>query len=110
MCGSETTRGLSRKRSSASASGTTKTSDCKIAVEQKAMSRDVSLAPMPMRDLNHWRFSSTGEMRGMGGLQTNEASKVRASKDCSGSVSKMADFFATARRASFFAVFFVDLI
>src|SRR5437016_11677970 len=68
MCGSETTRGLSRKRSSLSASGTTKTSDCKMAVEQKAMSRDVSLASMPTRDLNHWRSSSTREIRGYGRL------------------------------------------
>src|SRR5216684_7340612 len=90
MCGSETTSGLSRKRSSASASGTTKTSGCKIAVEQKAMSRDVSEASRPTRDLNHWRFSSTKEISAMGVLQTNEASKVRSSKDCSGSVSRMA--------------------
>src|SRR6267378_3478401 len=87
MCGSETTRGLSRKRSSLSASGTTKTSDCRIAVEQKAISREVSEASMPTRDLNHWRSSSTREISAMGVLQTNEASRVRSSKDCSGSVS-----------------------
>src|SRR5207245_6759452 len=92
MCGSETTRGLLRKRSSRSASGTTKTSDCKIAVEQKAMSRDVSEASMPTRDLNHWRSSSIREIRAVGVLQTNEASRVRSSKDCSGSVSRMAYF------------------
>src|SRR5713101_5784954 len=96
MCGSEITRGLSRKRSSASASGTTKTSDCKIAVEQKAMSREVSEASTPTRDLNHWRSSSTREMRAMGVLQTNEASRVRSSKDCSGSVSRMAYFSKAA--------------
>src|SRR5882762_4193530 len=96
MCGSEATRGLSRKRSSLSASGTTKTSDCKIAVEQKAMSRDVSEASMPTRDLNHWRSSSTREISAMGVLQTNEASSVKSSKDCSGSVSRMAYFSKAA--------------
>src|SRR5258708_37534894 len=100
MCGSETTRGLSRKRSSASASGTTKTSDCKIAVAQKAMLRDVSEASRPTRDLNHWRSSSMREMRAMGVLQTNEASRVRSSKDCSGLVSRMAYFSRATRRAS----------
>src|SRR6267154_598394 len=96
MCGSEATRGLSRKRSSRSASGTTKTSDCKIAVEQNAMSRDVSEASIPTRDLNHWRSSSTREIRAMGVSQTNEASRVRSSKDCSGSVSRMAYFSKAA--------------
>src|SRR5712691_683971 len=96
MCGSDLTRGLSRKRSSRSASGTTKTSDCKIAVEQKAMSRDVSEASMPTRDLNHWRSSSIREIRAVGVLQTNEASRVRSSKDCSGSVSRMAYFSKAA--------------
>src|SRR5882762_3952819 len=96
MCGSEATRGLSRKRSSMSASGTTKTSDCKIAVEQKAMSRDVSEASIPTRDLNHWRSSSTSEISAIGVLQTNEASKVKSSKDCSGSVSRMAYFSKAA--------------
>src|SRR6266849_5803464 len=96
MCGSETTSGLSRKRSSASASGTTNTSDCKIAVEQKAMSREVSVASMPTRDLNHWRSSPTREMRAMGVLQINEASRVRSSKDCSGSLSRMAYFSKAA--------------
>src|SRR3989475_4003124 len=103
MCGSETTRGLWRKRSSASASGTTKTSDCKIAVEQKAMSRDVSEAPMPMRDLNHWRSSSTREISAMGVSQTCEASRVRSSKDCSGSVSRMPYLSRAMIRASSFA-------
>src|SRR6266550_1701312 len=96
MCGSEMTSGLSRKRSSRSASGTTKTSDCKIAVEQKAISRDVSEASMPTRDLNHWRSSSIREISAMGVLQTNEASRVRSSKDCSGSVSRMAYFSKAA--------------
>src|SRR5437667_10671592 len=79
-----------------SASRTTKTSDCKKAVEQKAMSRDVSFASMTTRDLNHWRFSSTREIRAMGVLQINDASRVRSSKDCSGSVSRMADFSKAA--------------
>src|SRR5712671_5687005 len=103
MCGSETTSGLSRKRSSASASGTTKTSDCKMAVEQKAMSRDVSVASKPTRDLNHWRSSSTREIRAMGVLQTYEASNVRSSKDRSGSVSRMAYLSRATMRASSFA-------
>src|SRR6266850_2609807 len=100
MCGSETTRGLSRKRSSLSASGMTKTSDCKIAVEQKAISLEVSEASIPTRDLNHWRSSSTREISAMGVLQTNDASRVRSSKDCSGSVSRMAYFSRAATRAS----------
>src|SRR6266446_3907745 len=100
MCGSETTSGLSRKRSSASASGMTKTSDCKIAVEQKAMSRDVSVASKPTRDLNHWRSSSTREIKAMGVSQTYEASRVRSSKDCSGSVSRMAYLSRAMMRAS----------
>src|SRR6266567_1399703 len=100
MFGSETTSGLSRKRSSASASGTTKTSDCKIAVEQKAMSRDVSEASMPTRDLNPWRSSSTREISAMGVLQTYEASSVSSSKDSSGSVSRIAYLSRAMTRAS----------
>src|SRR5260370_20191991 len=96
MCGSETTSGLSRKRSSASASGTTKTSGCKIAVEQKAISREVSEASMPTRDLNHWRSSSTREISAMGVLQINEASRVRAAKDCYGADSRVAYFSKAA--------------
>src|SRR5439155_8388616 len=103
--GSETTSGLLRKRSSWSASGTTKTSDCKIAVEQKAMSREVSEAVIPTRDLNHWRSSSIREIRAMGVLQTNEARSVRSSKDCSGSVSRMAYLSRAATRASSLAGF-----
>src|SRR6266478_1216417 len=103
ILGSKTTRGFSRKRSSLSASGTTKTSDCKIAVEQKAMSREVSEALIPTRDLNHWRSSSTREMRAMGVLQANDASRVRSSKDCSGSVSRMAYLSRATMRASSFA-------
>src|SRR5216684_9250443 len=103
ILGSETTRGFSRKRSSLSASGTTKTSDCKIAVEQKAMSREVSEALMPTRDLNHWRSSSTREMRAMGVLQANDARSVRSSKGCSGSVSRMAYLSRATMRASSFA-------
>src|SRR5713226_5971211 len=75
-------------------------SDCKIAVEQKAISREVSEASMPTRDLNHWRSSSTKEISAMGVLQTNEASKVRSSKDCSGSVSRMAYLSRAMTRAS----------
>src|SRR5260370_5585274 len=109
MYGSETTSGLSGKRSSARASGTTKTSDCKIAVEQKAMSRDVSEAAMPTRDLNHWRSSSTREIKAMGVSQTYEASSVRSSKDCSGSVSRMGYLSVAMIRASSLAVFLLTL-
>src|SRR5205807_6669390 len=109
MCGSETTRGLSRKRSSLSASGTTKTSDCKMAVEQKAMSRDVSVASRPTRDLNHWRSSSTREINAMGVLQINEASRVRSSKDCSASVSRMAYFSKAATLPASLAGFAITM-
>src|SRR5712692_11572737 len=64
------------------------------------MSREVSEALMPTRDLNHWRSSSMREMRAMGVLQTNEASRVRSSKDCSGSVSRMAYLSRATMRAS----------
>src|SRR5260370_24932709 len=96
MYGSETTSGWGRKRASLGGWGMRKTWDCKIAVEQKAISREVSEASMPTRDLNHWRSSSTREISAMGVLQTNEASRVRSSKDCSGSVSRMAYFSKAA--------------
>src|SRR5216684_485172 len=64
------------------------------------MSREVSEALIPTRDLNHWRSSSTREMRAMGVLQANDASRVRSSKDCSGSVSRMAYFSRATTRAS----------
>src|SRR3989454_12685658 len=67
-----------------------------MAVEQKAMSREVSEASKPTRDLNHWRFSSTSEIRAMGVLQMNEDSRARSSKDCSGSVSRIAYFSKAA--------------
>src|ERR1700732_4612798 len=77
-----------------------------MAVEQKAMSREVSVAEIPTLDLNHWRFSSMREMSAMGVLQTYEARSVKSSKACSGSVSRMAYFCKAATRAASF----VDII
>src|SRR5260370_33550977 len=64
------------------------------------MSRDVSEAEKPTRDLNHWRSSSTREMSAMGVLETCEASSVRSSKNCSGSVPRMAYLSRAMTRAS----------
>src|SRR5690242_6133098 len=92
MCGSAVTSGLLRNRSSSSASGTTNNSGCWMATEQNAISRLVSEAEIPTLDLNHCRFSSISEMSAIGALQTYEASKVRSSKYCSGSLSRIAYF------------------
>src|SRR5260370_42155714 len=100
MCGSETTRGLSRKRSSASASGTTKTSDCKMAVAQKAMFRDVSEASKPTRDLNHWRFSAEEGNRGDGGVAKKGGQRRRLSEDLSGVVDRVGEILRATVRAS----------
>src|ERR1700730_5673857 len=102
MRGSDTTNGLSLNRSSANASGTTKTSLCKIAVEQSATSRDVSATEIPTRDLNHWRSPSISEINAIGVLQTKDASSVRSSNANSGSVSRMAYFSRAATRLSSF--------
>src|SRR4029077_20649704 len=96
--------GLSRNRSSASASGTTKTSGCMIAVEQKAMSLDVSASFKPTRDLNHWRSSSIREISAMGVLHTKDASRVRSSKDCSGSLTRIAHLSRNTSEGFTFAV------
>src|SRR6202049_5336706 len=102
MCGSDTTKGLSRNRSSANASGTTNTSGCRIAVEQSATSREVSATEIPTRDLNHWRSPSISEINAIGVSQTYEASSVRSSNANSGSVSRMAYFSRAATRLSSF--------
>src|ERR1700680_5006198 len=102
MCGSDTTKGLSRNRSSANASGTTNTSGCRIAVEQSATSREVSATEIPTRDLNHWRSPSISEINAIGVLQTKDASRVRSSNANSGSVSRMAYFSRAATRLSSF--------
>src|SRR5579862_7395569 len=99
MFGSDVTNGLFLKRSSLSVSGTTITSGCWIATEQKAMSRGVSDGFIPIFDLNHWRFSSISEIIAIGVLQMNDASRVRSSKACSGSVSRMAYFWRAATRS-----------
>src|SRR6266403_3489028 len=103
MFGSDTTSGLVRNRSSSKASGTTNTSGCWIAVEQNAMSREVSVAEIPTLDLNHCLFSSINEISAMGVLQTYEANSVRSSKACSGSLSKIAYLCKAATRAASFA-------
>src|SRR5690242_3213066 len=77
-----------------------KTSVCWMALEQKAISRDVSETERPTFDLNHWRFSSIREMRAIGVRQMYEASSVRSSNACSGSVSRIAYFWRAARRAA----------
>src|ERR1700686_75133 len=102
MCGSAATKGLSRNRSSANVSGTTNMSGCRIAVEQRATSRDVSATESPIRDLNHWRFPSISEINAIGVLQTRDASRVRSSNANSGSVSRMAYFSRVATRLSSF--------
>src|SRR6266403_4808370 len=102
MFGSDTTSGFVRNRSSCSASGTTNTSRCWIAVEQNAMSREVSVAEIPTLDLNHCRSSSINEISAIGVSQTYEANSVKSSKACSGSLSKIAYFCnADTRAASF---------
>src|ERR1700719_1083697 len=100
MLGSDTTSGFLQNRSSCSASGTTNTSGCWIAVEQNAMSREVSVAEIPTLDLNHCRSSSINEISAMGVLQTYEANSVRSSKACSGSLSKIAYFCKADTRAA----------
>src|SRR5260370_9877526 len=105
MFGSDTTSGFVRNRSSCRASGTTNTSCCWIAVEQNAMSREVSVAEIPTLDLNHCLSSSINEISAMGVLHTYEASSVRSSKACSGSLSTIAYFCnAATRPASFFEI------
>src|SRR5260370_39918909 len=100
MCGWEMTSGLSLKRSSASASGTTKTSDCKIAVEQKAMSREVAEALILTRDMNHWRFSANREIRALGGVHGKQARSERTAKDSSGSGTRRGGVTSGTKRAS----------
>src|SRR5579859_3984241 len=74
-----------------------------MAVAQKAISRGVSETEIPTFDLNHCRSSSMSEIMAIGVLQTNEASRTRSSKACSGSVSRIAYLWrASTRAASFF--------
>src|ERR1700730_8025915 len=66
------------------------------------MSRDVSVAEIPTLDLNHCRSSSINEISAMGVLHTYEASSVRSSKACSGSLSRIAYFCKAATRPASF--------
>src|ERR1700687_3220580 len=99
MFGSDTTSGFVRNRSSCSASGTTNTSLCWMAVEQNAMFREVSVAEIPTLALNHCRSSSTREISAMGVLHTYDARSVRSSNACSGSLSRIAYFCNASTRA-----------
>src|SRR4029077_1840990 len=75
-----------------------------MAVLQKAISRGVSEMETPTFDLNHWRSSSTSEIRAIGVLQMKEANRTRSSKACSGSVSRMAYLWRASTRAASFLV------
>src|SRR3982074_2139263 len=75
------------------------------------MSRDVSVAEIPILALNHCLFSSINEIRAIGVLHTYEASRVRSSKACSGSLSKIAYFCkADTRSASFIDMLGVPML
>ncbi len=89
MSGCPVTSGLSAKRSSCVASGTTNTPSCKIACAQKASSRDVSEASKPKRALNHCRSASMSDTRAMGVPQIWAASWTISSYCFSKSVSRM---------------------
>ena len=84
-----TTSGLSRKRASTEASGTTKRSRCLMAWVQKAMLREVSRTETPTRALNHCRSASMRLMSAIGVPQISDASSARSSNARSGSVSRM---------------------
>ncbi|MFN7979806.1 MAG: hypothetical protein U0P30_16855 [Vicinamibacterales bacterium] len=83
------TKGLSRKRASFVASGTCMIAGCWMACVQKATPREVSATSSPTRDLNHWRCESMSVMSDIGVSQICDASSVRSSKRCSGSVSRI---------------------
>src|SRR5712664_2984322 len=70
------------------------------------MSREVSVAEIPILDINHCLSSSINEISAMGVLHTYEASSVRSSKACSGSLSRIAYFCKAATRSASF----VDII
>ena len=74
-------------RGSSVASSTTTRSRSRMACAQKDTSRGVSPSRTPMRDLNHWRCSSTSVIDAIGVSQMPAASRVRSSNDCSVSVS-----------------------
>src|SRR5690348_422530 len=71
-----------------------------MATAQNAMSRGVSDIVTPIFDLNHCRSSSTSEISAIGVLQMNDASKVRSSNACSGSVSRIAYLSSAATRSA----------
>src|ERR1700742_4455636 len=73
-----------------------------MATEQNAMSRGVSDFCIPIFDLNHWRSSSISEIIAIGVLQINDASSVKSSNACAGSVSRMAYFWRAATRSRSF--------
>jgi hypothetical protein len=87
--GAPVTIGLSAKRASAAASGTTITSSSRMACPQKEIEREVCEVVSPTLDLNHWRSASTSEIRAIGAWQMCDASSVRSSNFCSGSVSRI---------------------
>src|SRR5712664_3614998 len=66
------------------------------------MSREVSVAEIPILDLNHCLSSSINEISAMGVLHTYEANSVRSSKACSGSLSRIAYFCNAATRPASF--------
>nr|WP_276602789.1 hypothetical protein [Nannocystis pusilla] len=80
MCGSPVTSGLSAKRSSFDASGTTSGRvGAAMAWAQNACSRGVSATFRPIRDLNHWRLSSIRVTSPIGVLHTSVAIRATSS-------------------------------
>ena len=106
MFGACVTSGLFLKRLSVDASEISKTCSCKMACEQKAMSRLVSVAPSkPILDLNHWRSSSIKLISAIGVPQMSEASLVISSKSGSGAVSSTINASSRLRRCDSFSGF-----
>ena len=90
MSGASVTKGLSAKRVSSLASGTSNSLSSRMAWAQNATSRDVSDIPgKPNLALNHWRSLSTRLISEMGTLQTRDATLISASNSSSGPLSKM---------------------
>ncbi|WP_431267840.1 hypothetical protein [Dankookia sp. P2] len=85
------TSGLSAKRGSARASGTTKIRavSSAIACAQKAQPRGVSRAARPMRALNHCRVSSMKETSAISVPKRSQASIARRLNGSSSGVSRM---------------------
>src|SRR5580765_7079280 len=69
-----------------------------MAWAQNETSRDVSFTVIPNFDLNHWRFSSTREIKAMGASQIPAASSVKSSNNASGIVSNTSYCHSTFRR------------